>query len=107
MHKPARTSLPLQQEVVIEIADRTWSIGFTGVTEALPALDRISLLRLTSETSDEDSTYALSRPLIFYTIEGSASVQPFLEFATGPKAQEMIVETGFYPAQQGDAVSSN
>jgi ABC-type phosphate transport system substrate-binding protein len=96
-----------KQEVVIEIAGRTWSIGFTGMTEALPALDRISLLRLTSETSDQDSTYAPSRPLFFYTIEGSASVQRFLMYATGPTAQEIIVETGFYPAQQADTVSSD
>jgi len=37
--------------------------------EAIPALDRISLIRLVSGDSDEDSTYALSRPLFFYTTD--------------------------------------
>ncbi len=95
-----------KDEVVAEVTSRTWSIGVTGMPEAIPALDRISLLRLVSETSDEDSTYALSRPLFFYTVEDSPSVQPFLGYVTGAAAQEMIAETGFYPAQQADAVSS-
>ena len=69
-----------KEEVVAEVVDRPWSIGVTGMPEAIPALDRLSLLRLVSESSDEDSTYALSRPLFFFTVEGSPSVGHFLEF---------------------------
>jgi phosphate transport system substrate-binding protein len=95
-----------KEDIVAEVASRTWSIGVTGMPEAIPALDRISLLRLASESSGEDATYALSRPLFFYTLEDSPSVQPFLEFVTGATAQEMIVDTGFYPAHQADAIST-
>jgi len=93
-----------KEEVVAEVAKRTWSIGVSGMPEAIPALDRISLVRLTSETSDEDSTYALSRPLFFYTAEDSPSLQPFLEYVNTIKAQDLIAETGMYPARQTDAM---
>lgn len=95
-----------KENVVAEVANRTWSIGVTGMPEAIPALDRISLVRMVSEGSSDDSTYALSRPLFFFTIERSPSVQRFLEYVTGEKAQEMIIETGFYPAHQADAMST-
>jgi len=56
----SRTLLPLVE---------TWSNAFGQMPEAIPALDRISLIRLVSGDSDEDSTYALSRPLFFYTTD--------------------------------------
>lgn len=95
-----------KEEVVAEVADRPWSIGVTGMPEAIPALDRLSLLRLVSKSSDEDSTYALSRPLFFFTVEGSPSVGPFLEFVVSAEAQHLIEATGFYPAVQKDAMAS-
>jgi len=94
-----------KEEVLNEVADRQWSIGVTGMPEALPALDRVSLLRLTSGDSNQDSTYALSRPLFLFSLENSQRLQPFLSYVTSPKAQQMIVDTGFYPAQQADAMS--
>lgn len=94
-----------KEEVVNEVADRPWSIGVTGMPEAIPALDRVNLLRLTSGDSDQDSTYALSRPLFLYSGEKSPNLQPFLDFVTSPKAQELIVDTGFYPSHQADAMS--
>ena len=94
-----------KEDVVTEVANRSWSIGVTGMPEAIPALDRISLVRMVNQGSAEFSTYALSRPLFFFTIEGSPSVQRFLEYVTGEKAQEMIIQTGFYPAHQADAMS--
>jgi phosphate transport system substrate-binding protein len=95
-----------KEEVVNEVADRPWSIGVTGMPEAIPALDRVNLLRLTSGDSDQDSTYALSRPLFLYSLEISQELQSFLDYVTSPKAQEMIVDTGFYPAKQADAMST-
>jgi len=94
-----------KEGVVAEVSSRPWSIGVTGMPEAIPALDRISLVRMVSEGSADDSTYALSRPLFFFTIEVSPSVQRFLDYVAGEKAQEMIIETGFYPAHQADAMS--
>jgi phosphate transport system substrate-binding protein len=94
-----------KEGVVAEVSNRPWSIGVTGMPEAIPALDRISLIRLDSDTSDEDSTYALSRPLFFFTTKDSSPVRNFLDFVVGEKAQEMIVDTGFYPAHQADAMS--
>jgi phosphate transport system substrate-binding protein len=94
-----------KEGVVAEVSSRPWSIGVTGMPEAIPALDRVSLIRLDSDDSDEDSTYALSRPLFFFTIEDSPSVRKFLDYVVGEKAQEMIVDTGFYPAHQADAMS--
>lgn len=96
-----------KEEVVAEVARRTWSIGVSGMPEAMPSLDKINLLRLTSENSDEDSTYALSRPLFFYTAEDSSLLAPFLEFVMTSTAQEQIVETGIYPAGQTDAMEKN
>jgi phosphate transport system substrate-binding protein len=94
-----------KEGVVAEVASRPWSIGVTGMPEAIPALDRVNLIRLDSDTSDEDSTYALSRPLFFFTIKDSQSIRNFLDYVVGKKAQEMIVDTGFYPAHQADAMS--
>ena len=94
-----------KEGVLTEVSDRPWSIGVTGMPEAIPALDRISLIRLDSDDSNKDSTYALSRPLFFFTIEDSPSVRNFLEYVLGEEAQEMIVDTGFYPAHQADAIS--
>lgn len=96
-----------KEEVVAEVAQRAWSIGVSGMPEAIPALDRINLVRLTSENSDEDSTYALSRPLFFYTAEPSVSLQPFLEFVATDEAQNLITETGMYPAGQADAMEED
>ena len=64
-------------------------------------------MRLTSEISDEDSTYALSRPLFFYTAEDSPSLQPFLDFVKTTGAQDLIAETGMYPARQADAMETD
>lgn len=95
-----------KEAVVAEVSGRPWSIGVTGMPEAIPALDRISLIRLTRGGSDEDATYALSRPLFFFTIGRSAPVQRFLDFVSGDGAQEMIMESGLYPAGQADSMSS-
>jgi len=96
-----------KEGVVVEVSGRPWSIGVTGMPEAIPALDRIGLIRLVSGGSDEDSTYALSRPLFFFTIENSEATKRFLEFVAGEKAQSLIVEFGLYPAKQLDPMSSN
>jgi len=95
-----------KEDVVAEVSSRPWSIGVTGMPEAIPALDRINLIRLDSDDSNKDSTYALSRPLFFFTIEDSPPVRKFLDYVVGEKAQEMIVDTGFYPAYQADAMST-
>ena len=94
-----------KEGVVAEVSNQPWSIGVTGMPEAIPALDRISLIRLDSDKSGQDSTYALSRPLFFFTIEHRPSVQSFLDFVLTKNAQEMIVDTGFYPAHQADAMA--
>jgi phosphate transport system substrate-binding protein len=94
-----------KEGVVAEVSSRPWSIGVTGMPEAIPALDRISLIRLDSDDSNKDSTYALSRPLFFFTIEDSPPIRKFLDYVLEEKAQEMIVDTGFYPAHQADAMS--
>lgn len=98
------TIVDSKEEVVLQVADRRWSVGVTGMPEAIPALDRVALLRLVSAASEEDATYALSRPLFFFSIEGSASVEHFLDFVTGETAQSMIKETGFYPGVQVDVI---
>jgi ABC-type phosphate transport system substrate-binding protein len=94
-----------KEDVVTEVSRRTWAIGVTGMPEAIPALDRVQLVRLVDEGHTEVSTYALSRPLFFFTVEDSARVRQFLEFVTDKKAQEIIQDTGFYPAHQVDAIS--
>jgi len=94
-----------KEGVVAEVSNQPWAIGVTGMPEAIPALDRISLIRLDSDESGQDSTYALSRPLFFFTIEHRSSVQSFLDFVLTKNAQEMIVDTGFYPAHQADAMA--
>lgn len=94
-----------KEGVVAEVADRSWSIGVSGMPEAIPALDRIRLIRLVGGESDEDSTYALSRPLFFFSVENSAAAKPFLDFVMGKKAQKMIIDFGLYPARQLDPMS--
>ena len=89
------------------LPSRAWSLGVTGMPEAIPALDKVSLVRLTSETSKVDSTYALSRPLFFYSAEDSPALQAFLDFVSTLEAQDLIVETGLYPAHQSDAMASD
>lgn len=96
-----------KEAVVAEVGSRPWTIGFTGMPEAVPALDRIGLIRIVSDTSNSDATYALSRPFFFYTIEGTQLVEDFLAYAVGPEAQAMIIDTGFYPADQSDAVAED
>ncbi len=93
-----------KEEVVEQVGIRPWTIGFTGMPEAIPALDRVALVRIVSDTSNTDATYALSRPLFFYTVEGTQSVESFLDYTTGTEAQAMIVDAGFYPAEQTDAM---
>jgi phosphate transport system substrate-binding protein len=88
-----------KEETVAEVGVRPWSIGFTGLAESLPAQDQVRLLRLVNDTSDEDATYALSRPLFFYTLADSQVVEPFLEFVLGDEAQEQVLGTGLYPAE--------
>jgi len=94
-----------KEAVVAEVGVRPWSIGFTGLAEAIPDLDRVHLLRLVNDISDEDATYALSRPLFFYTLADSPTVQPFLEFVVGSEAQGLIIGTGIYPAQEVGAAT--
>ena len=94
-----------KEGILAEVSNRPWSIGVTGMPEAIPALDRISLVRLDRDDSEKDSTYALSRPLFFFTTEDSPRIQGFLDYVLGDQAQKMIVDTGFYPAHQADAMS--
>lgn len=96
-----------KEGVVTEVSNRPWSIGVTGMPEAIPALDRISLVRLVGDGSGEDSTYALSRPLFFFTVDDTSSVREFIDFVTGGQAQAMIMDTGFYPAHQADVMSGD
>ena len=94
-----------KEEVVVQVADQPWSIGFTGMPEAIPALDQVKLVKIVTDDSGEDATYALSRPLYLYTREDSTIPNPFLEYVLGSEAQAMIVDTGFYPAIQDDVLS--
>lgn len=94
-----------KEDVVAEVSSRPWSIGVTGMPEVMPALDRISLIRLVGEGSGDDSTYALSRPLFFFTLDEAPLVRSFLDFVTGDQAQAMISESGLYPAMQVDSMS--
>ena len=96
-----------KEEIVAEVGKRVWSIGVTGMPDALPALDQIRLVRLTSENSDEDSTYALSRQLYFYTTGNTPTLRSFMEYVLSREAQESIVETGLYPARQTDTMESD
>jgi phosphate transport system substrate-binding protein len=91
-----------KEDVVAEVEERPWSIGFTGLAEALPELARVSLIRLTNDRSDEDATYALSRPLYFYTVADSPSAQLLLEYVLGPEVQEQIQDVGVFPARRPD-----
>lgn len=91
-----------KEAILNEGSQRPWAIGVTGMPEAVPALDRINLLRLESGRSEGGSTYALSRPLFFFTIGESLAVQPFLEYVRSAEAQQSIIEIGFFPALQGD-----
>jgi phosphate transport system substrate-binding protein len=94
-----------KEEVVAKVGGNPWSIGFTGMPEAIPALDRVKLVRIVTGDSDRDATYALSRPLYLCTRKDSTIQNPFLEYVLGSAAQAMIVDTGFYPATQDDALS--
>lgn len=94
-----------KEGVVAEVSDRPWSVGVTGLPEAIPALNRIGLLRLESEESELDSTFALSRPLFLFTVEDAPKIEKFLDFVLLDEAQESIVDTGFYPAYQSDVFS--
>ena len=91
-----------KETILMEVSQRPWAIGVTGMTEAFPALDRVKLLRLQSDTSEADSTYALSRPLFFFTVGDSPALLSFLDYAGSPEAQQSIIETGFFPASQSD-----
>ncbi len=104
---PESVMVDSKEGVVAEVSDRPWSIGVTGMPDAIPALDRIGLIRMVSGSSEVNSTYALSRPLFFFTTGTAASIQGFLDFVAGEEAQEMIVGTGFYPALQVDSMSSD
>jgi phosphate transport system substrate-binding protein len=94
-----------KEGVVTEVSSRPRSIGVTGMPEAIPALDRINLVRLDSDDSTKDSTYALSRPLFFFIVQDTARLRNFVDYVLEDQAQEMIVDTGFYPAHQADAMS--
>ena len=96
-----------KEGVVAEVSGRPWSIGVTGMPEVMPALDRISLIRLVGDGSGDDSTYALSRPLFFFTLDGPPSVRSFLDFVSGDRAQAMILESGLYPARRVDSMSTD
>jgi phosphate transport system substrate-binding protein len=95
-----------KEGVVEEVASRPWSIGVTGMPEAIPALDRIHLVRLDSGDSQRYSTYALSRPLFFFITEETPSVRRFIRYVLLDQSQDMILDTGFYPASQSDAMST-
>jgi phosphate transport system substrate-binding protein len=88
-----------KEEIVAEVGDRPWSIGFTGLAESIPAQDRVRLLKLVGDASGRDATYALSRPLFFYTRADSRIVEPFLEYVVGSEAQEQVLGTGLYPLE--------
>ena len=88
-----------KEETVTEVGDRPWSIGSTGLAESIPAQDRVRLLKLVDDASVGDATYALSRPLFFYTRADSRIVEPFLEYVVGGAAQEQVLGTGLYPLE--------
>jgi ABC-type phosphate transport system substrate-binding protein len=75
--------------------------------DAIPALDKIRLVRMTSAASDGDATYALSRQLFFYTTGNSPVLQAFLDYVLSNEAQTLIIESGLYPAVQTDMTSTD
>ena len=90
------------------VSERPWAIGIVGLPEALPALDRIKLLRIKSDTSEDESTYALSRPMYLYsTGQASETTESFVEFVNSDEAQQSIGATGYFPAQQLDPLEDS
>lgn len=90
------------------VSDRPWAIGIVGMPEALPALDRIKLLLIKSDASEEESTYALSRPMYLYsTGQASETTESFVEYVSSDEAQQSIEATGYFPAQQLDPLEDS
>jgi ABC-type phosphate transport system substrate-binding protein len=92
------------EEVVAEVSRQPWAVGFSDLEKSIPAQDQIRLLRLVDDTSGEDATYAMRRPLFFFTRADSPQVQAFVDFVLGSDAQAKTFEVGLYPAQEADSV---
>ncbi len=89
--------------ILKEVSKRHWAIGIVGMPEAIPALDRINVVRITSDATEDESTYALSRPMFLYSIgQTSGTAESFIEYVSTNEAQQSINTTGYFPAQQLD-----
>ncbi len=90
------------------VSERPWAIGIVGMPEAIPALDRIKILRIRSDEGEDESTYALSRPMFLYsTGQASGTAESFVEYVSSDEAQQSISTTGYFPAQQLDALEDS
>lgn len=86
-----------KEAVVVEVGNRPWSIGFTGLGEALLGHRSVKIVLLQRDSSGESSTYALKRPFYFYTIEGNLVVQQFIDFVVGEEGQALITGSAYFP----------
>lgn len=86
-----------KEDVVDEVGNRGWSIGFTGLGQALAAQERVRFLLLEYEMTGQGATFALKRPLYFYTVGAEPEVDGFIEFVLGDQGQASAVGPGLFP----------
>lgn len=114
-YAPSVLMLPSSQAIVDEVAKNPNAIGYYGLGYHKP--EKLKAVEIAAKVGDQpvapsektvlDGTYAVSRPLHFYTArqpEGLAKA--FIDFCGGAEGQKLVVEQGFVPVTQGDTAAS-
>jgi phosphate transport system substrate-binding protein len=102
--------LPGTSAVVQAVSADRGAIGYVGLGFAVEGGEGIKSLRVKteqdspaiapSEATVQAGTYAIARPLYYYT-NGAATglVKDFIDFCLGSEGQRIVRETGYVPVQ--------
>ena len=100
--------LPSSEGIIAEVSENPNAIGYDGLGYVTPTVKVLALSKrlsgpyvMPSVETVNDNSYPVSRDLYMYTGQSpSAAVQAYLEWITGPEAQEIVGELGFVPIVQ-------
>lgn len=102
---PSVLMLPSSHVIVEEVSQSESAIGYLGLGYVTHKVKSVAVSQnqagpfvLPSKNTAMDKTYAIARPLLFYTETEPTGVQKaFIDFVLSPKGQEIVENMDFVP----------
>ncbi len=100
--------MPSTSAIIQTVSQDKLAIGYVGLGYAVEAGPKVKMLKVIDKPGSpaiapsvetvQAGTYAIARPLYFYTKgEPTGSVKAFLDFVLSDEGQKIVLETGYVP----------